>query len=387
MTNQIITVITQKRLVGDQRILQKEPLEFIDSYPDEKDMLVWYFLLRGPEATDYKGGYYIGKVMHNPEYPIKGPDYMMLTPSGRFDIEKKICLTNSGYHSESWSSAWNIKTILLGFLSIMLDDSTSGISHIKRSPEERKMLAENSISYNMMYHKDKWIKFERFVKPDGCVKSNDEIKELLALEKSKNTKNQPAEQKPAEQKPAEQKPAEKADQKAGEQKAGEQMAGEQKAAEQKAAEQKAGEQKAAEQKAAEQKGKQKRKQKGEQKDKVDQKDKAKIRKPRTILVKQKKVPTKAPAEAPAPVEALIKPTAKATAKTPAKVVVKATAKQKILAEAPEKVPAKRGRKPKNTKIIVDIDTFNPDECKLDVKETDNEYNKLRLHLAANKIEK
>lgn len=180
-----ISNITRKRLIGELRLLNDDPLELIDTYPDEKDILTWYFLLRGPDFTDYKGGFYIGKVLLNPEYPTKPPDFMMLTPNGRFEIEKKICLTNSGYHSESWSALWNMKTILLGFLSIMADDSTIGISHIKRPASERKILAEASINYNLTYHYDKWVKFKRFVKSDGTPRSDEEIKALSIPTKKK----------------------------------------------------------------------------------------------------------------------------------------------------------------------------------------------------------
>ena len=88
-----ITKICIKRLQGDAKILAKHPVDDLEAYQDEKDMLIWYFLLKGPSDTHYEGGLYIGKIMHSPEYPFKAPDFMMLTPSGRFDIGKKICLT------------------------------------------------------------------------------------------------------------------------------------------------------------------------------------------------------------------------------------------------------------------------------------------------------
>lgn len=183
-----ISRMTQKRLLGELKLLKKEPVLLIDTYPDEDNTLVWYFLVRGPEETDYKGGFYIGKILHNPQYPLKAPDFMMLTPTGRFAINKKICLTNSGYHSESWSAIWNIRLMLLGFLSIMADDSTNGISHIKDNPKNRRKIAEESISYNMQYHKDKWVRFERFVKPDGSIRSEEEIKLLSQPVKKKKKK-------------------------------------------------------------------------------------------------------------------------------------------------------------------------------------------------------
>ena len=64
----------------------------------------------------------------------------MLTPSGRFDINKKICLTNSGYHKETWSPMWNLKNMVIAFVSIFSDDNTSGISHIRDTPQNRKKI-------------------------------------------------------------------------------------------------------------------------------------------------------------------------------------------------------------------------------------------------------
>lgn len=166
-----ISNIAKKRLVGELKLLKKKPLELVDTFPDESDPLVWFFLLKGPTETDYDGGYYLGKILHSPEYPLKPPDFMMLTPSGRFEIEKKICLTNSGYHSDEWKATWNMQTILLGFLSIMADDSTHGISHIKKSKEERAIFARESVNFNVKRHFAIWTKFERFVNPDGTIKT------------------------------------------------------------------------------------------------------------------------------------------------------------------------------------------------------------------------
>lgn len=197
MTNSVSTRITQKRLQGELNMLKKEPLELIDTYPDEKDTFLWYFVVRGAIGTDYEGGFYIGKLMHNPEYPIKPPEYMMLTPSGRFEIGRKICLTNSSYHTDQWSPVWNMKTLLMGFLSIMSDDTTTGLSHIKQSESERKRLAIESVKYNMTHHKNVWMLFERFVNPDGTPRSDEEIKKLSEPIKKKkkdetNTESQQA---------------------------------------------------------------------------------------------------------------------------------------------------------------------------------------------------
>ncbi len=162
-----IGIICKKRLIGDIKLLKKDPHEYIDVSPDENDILTWYFLIKGPNNSDYKGGYFIGKLMHNPEYPLKPPDFMMLTPSGRFEIGKKICLSNTGYHSNEWSAMWTVHATLTGFLSIMLDDKEDGISHIHESKNLKEFYSQDSVEYNKKHHKELIKKFTRFLDDNG----------------------------------------------------------------------------------------------------------------------------------------------------------------------------------------------------------------------------
>ena len=107
------------------------------------------------------------------DYPNNPPDFKMLTPNGRFIIGQKICLSNTGFHSNEWNPLWNINTFLIGFLSIMLDDTEHGANHIpKESSAERKYLAINSIEYNKQNY-PKIIKlFTRFLDDNGNPKVN-----------------------------------------------------------------------------------------------------------------------------------------------------------------------------------------------------------------------
>jgi hypothetical protein len=116
--------------------------------------------------------------MHSPEYPLKGPDYMMLTPNGRFTPDKKICLTNSAYHPESWSAMWNIRNMLDGFLSVMVADQDGGISHIRRttdSPKIRKKYADESVAYNLKNYPTIFKKFGKFINEDGTVRQTPKV--------------------------------------------------------------------------------------------------------------------------------------------------------------------------------------------------------------------
>jgi hypothetical protein len=66
--------------------------------PLEDDILVFHYVLEGPEGTPYAGGHYHGYLKFTSEYPLKPPAVLMLTPSGRFEVNQRICLSMSDYH-------------------------------------------------------------------------------------------------------------------------------------------------------------------------------------------------------------------------------------------------------------------------------------------------
>lgn len=44
----------------------------------------------------------------------------MLTPSGRFQTDTRLCLSMSDFHPESWNPLWSVGSILTGLLSFMV---------------------------------------------------------------------------------------------------------------------------------------------------------------------------------------------------------------------------------------------------------------------------
>lgn len=185
--------LTLKRIMGDIKKLDKEPLEFADAFPDEKNMLIWYFLLKG--SGEYNGGWYIGKILHNKDYPNKPPDIQFITPSGRYETGRNICLSFTAYHPEKWSPMWNIQTLLIGLSSNMNDDQQTeqGIGYMKNTPEERKIYAEKSIEYNLKHHEQIFKNFKHLINPDGTPKTEEEIVKACAKsekkKKEKKTEN------------------------------------------------------------------------------------------------------------------------------------------------------------------------------------------------------
>jgi ubiquitin-conjugating enzyme E2 J2 len=91
------------------------------------------------------GGWYHGVLRFPSEYPMKvrlprcslwfaadcrclpeqPPAVLMLTPSGRFEINKKICMSMSDFHPETWNPMWSVSTILVGLLSFMVSCTVS----------------------------------------------------------------------------------------------------------------------------------------------------------------------------------------------------------------------------------------------------------------------
>ena len=167
-----ISKLTIKRINNDYlKYIEddKSSTLLFDVYPNPDNILEVYFALIGVEGTPYEGGVYIGKILHNPAYPLSAPDYIMFTPNGRFEVNKKICLTTSGFHQDHWvAAAWNLTTLLQGFASIWHSDIKEdkiGISHIKDTTVTAlKKFAKESVNFNLKNFKDIFAKFPKMKK-------------------------------------------------------------------------------------------------------------------------------------------------------------------------------------------------------------------------------
>lgn len=67
-------------------------------------MFEWHFTVRGPRDSDFDGGFYHGRIVLPPEYPMRPPSIMLLTVS----IESEdyylqyadiVSMMNVKYHS------------------------------------------------------------------------------------------------------------------------------------------------------------------------------------------------------------------------------------------------------------------------------------------------
>jgi ubiquitin-protein ligase len=141
-------MMSMKRLRIEKVNLEKEPVPLALASPLEDNVLEWRFLIKGTPGTEYEGGYYHGKLLFPPQYPMKPPGIMFCTPSGRFETGKRVCLTISDFHPETWSPLWTVGSILTGIVSFMnSDELTTG--GLMASAAERRTMAAASKAYNL----------------------------------------------------------------------------------------------------------------------------------------------------------------------------------------------------------------------------------------------
>ncbi|EGI60942.1 Ubiquitin-conjugating enzyme E2 J1 [Trachymyrmex septentrionalis] len=135
-----------KRLMREAQELHEATEEYYAS-PLEDNLFEWHFTVQGPPSTDFEGGVYHGRILLPPEYPMKPPNIILLTPNGRFETNKKICLSISGHHPETWQPSWSIRTALLALIAFMPTPGSGTIGALDYSTEERQKLAKKSLNW------------------------------------------------------------------------------------------------------------------------------------------------------------------------------------------------------------------------------------------------
>ncbi|XP_049293937.1 ubiquitin-conjugating enzyme E2 J2 [Anopheles funestus] len=146
MTNQKPTATC--RLKQDYMRLKRDPVPYITAEPLPSNILEWHYVIKGPEDSLYYGGYYHGTLLFTKEFPFKPPSIYMTTPNGRFKTNKRLCLSISDFHPDTWNPAWSVATILTGLLSFMLE-TTPTMGSCETTPYEKRRYAQQSLEFNM----------------------------------------------------------------------------------------------------------------------------------------------------------------------------------------------------------------------------------------------
>lgn len=144
------TDLCVRRLTKELRALQKDPIRTpkITIAPNESNILEMHYVIEGSPGTPYAGGIYHGKLIFPKDYPLKPPSVIMITPSGRFQPNRRLCLSMSDFHPETWNPMWSVSTILTGLYSFMIESAPT-LGSVDTSTSQKQRLARQSLEFNV----------------------------------------------------------------------------------------------------------------------------------------------------------------------------------------------------------------------------------------------
>jgi ubiquitin-conjugating enzyme E2 J1 len=140
-----------RRLLKESSDLHKNPSPYFTAAPiSDTNLHDWHFTLAGPPSpSPYAQGLYHGRITFPATYPLRPPSFRFLTPSGRFEVNREICLSISGHHEETWQPAWGVRTALLGIRSeIFTSESQGQVGGMEGSDELRREYARLSLGWS-----------------------------------------------------------------------------------------------------------------------------------------------------------------------------------------------------------------------------------------------
>ena len=144
-------VIKELRDIGLQELLPCFPFNKtaeevgVRLQPTE-NLLEWHFSFTGIESSQYDGGVYHGRIILPKDYPRKAPMIAVMTPNGRWEAGKPICLSATAYHQETWDPSWNLRTLVMALRGHMMTYPRE-IGGIHSSAEKKLLLADASRHY------------------------------------------------------------------------------------------------------------------------------------------------------------------------------------------------------------------------------------------------
>ncbi|KAJ5347697.1 hypothetical protein MYU51_009657 [Penicillium brevicompactum] len=138
-----------RRLLKESTDLHKNPSPYFSAAPtSDSNLHDWHFTLAGPPSSPYSKGLYHGRITFPATYPLRPPSFRFLTPSGRFEVNREICLSISGHHEETWQPAWGVRTALLAIRSEIFGSESQGqVGGMEGSEEIRKEYAKLSLDW------------------------------------------------------------------------------------------------------------------------------------------------------------------------------------------------------------------------------------------------
>uniref|UniRef100_A0A0N5ALE0 Ubiquitin-conjugating enzyme E2 J2 n=1 Tax=Syphacia muris TaxID=451379 RepID=A0A0N5ALE0_9BILA len=144
----IVSTTAVARLKRDYARLLKDPVPLVEASPLHSNILEWHYVIRGAPSTPYEGGLYHGKLCFPPNFPFRPPSIFMMTPSGRFRTNTRLCLSFTDFHPDMWNPSWTVSTILIGLQSFM-NGFDPGVGSFLSSDVEKRKFARESWQFNL----------------------------------------------------------------------------------------------------------------------------------------------------------------------------------------------------------------------------------------------
>lgn len=124
----------------------------------------WYILLHNIEGDigEYIGGEYLCKLKFPADFPYKPPEFYFMTPTGIYEINRKVCIHIGEFHSNQYAKtmgasgfANNLVSGLIGWREL---EKSGGIGILNTTADEKKILARSSVEYNQKFPEYKMVK-------------------------------------------------------------------------------------------------------------------------------------------------------------------------------------------------------------------------------------
>ncbi|KAJ1558985.1 hypothetical protein HK405_012455, partial [Cladochytrium tenue] len=129
-----------KRLMKEFADLQRDPSADFTAAPVDDNVFEWHVtVLRGPIPLRATG-------QRHQTFEIP-PNIFFLTPNGRFETNKKICLSITGFHPEYWRPAWGVRSALVALISFMPSEPAGAVAALDYPIAERRRLATASLAW------------------------------------------------------------------------------------------------------------------------------------------------------------------------------------------------------------------------------------------------
>jgi ubiquitin-protein ligase len=132
-----------KRLKNEYTQYLKESTPYYSICPTE-NFFVWNVLIFGPEDTLFEGGIFEGQFRFTKDYPVKAPEFKIITPFFHPNVytDGRVCMSilhegidEFGYEilSERWNPSHSVNSVLLSLLLLLAQPNFESPANVDAS--------------------------------------------------------------------------------------------------------------------------------------------------------------------------------------------------------------------------------------------------------------